>query len=612
MTLSIRLVVAFSATLFAGRTAFAQLPTTAPPPHLAIDEFVKEYKRLDLPLPPANAELVRVKVVRFGYEPDELAFRIPSTTPGDNPKYLVGSTYETLVTSAEPVKPGPDILKGVEPVHASDMLCLAVQCRVHGLNEFAKLLYARAQEAIVNPVPSRLGITIIGGGGSTRVNGWQLRRGDTSAMKELRSVASEYWIEQITAPDSDRKQVLRHLKELEPGMTDELRALELTVVPRKSKSGTVESLIDDLTDYWPSGEPGSAPLDEKSRGEGAYRKLVEMGFDAVPALLEHLEDERFTRSTYYAFALYSKTPSGWTLRVQVRHLVGQLLNDLSGREFSDKAYPQLVDAEKARVWWEKARKEGEEKWLVAHAVPEFVGYGDANSVLFRALGAKYPARLGEFYRTVLVKHPQRGSSVLADEVAASKLPRAEKLALLVEGAEHKNMVHRNAALTVLTRLDPPLFRKHLLATLKKLPPNFERTRSSDPLLDLVNLVFWKADDPACLDALVTFAKQSAVTDRLAIIRSQLNWSTPEWDKKKRRALLRFLLEFMSDETATTIVGPHGEERPGGPVRDVATEVLAGQLGLQAQYSLDSGGLERLLFRAIVAKLAAKELAELEK
>src|SRR5262249_3001997 len=158
---------------------------------------------------------------------------------------------------------------------------------------------------------------------------------------------------------------------------------------------------------------------KQEHARGAYWKLVESGFDAVPALLAHVEDERLTRYEHTIFNV-KFGPVG-TERVRVRHVVGQILNDLSGRELVPKAGPRWVEAAAARAWWEKARKEGEEKWLVAHAVPEFESDDrSANRVIFRLLGTKYPARLGAFYQTVLRKHPQRGSRALADEIATSK------------------------------------------------------------------------------------------------------------------------------------------------------------------------------------------------
>jgi hypothetical protein len=110
---------------------------------------------------------------------------------------------------------------------------------------------------------------------------------------------------------------------------------------------------------------------------------------------------------------------------------------------------------------------------VHHALPElnpedFWAPSEPNRVIFRALGTKHPRRLAEVYRKQLCEPGGRSewrlkleSRVLALEIAASKLPRAEKVALLEEAAAHKLVAHRLAALRVLADLDPPAFRKHL-------------------------------------------------------------------------------------------------------------------------------------------------------
>jgi hypothetical protein len=186
MALAFRLFAVCSAVLFACAAADAQ-PPAAPEPHLALDGLVKEYKRLGLPLPPANAELVRVTLLRLpAYSsPDELAFRIPPTKPGEHPNYLIGADYETFVPGAEPVKPGAAALEGLRPEYVSNLLCLAVQCRVRGWNEFAELLYDRAHEAIQTPVR-------------------ELRAKDSSVSMELQLAAEAYWHARVMSSDSDR------------------------------------------------------------------------------------------------------------------------------------------------------------------------------------------------------------------------------------------------------------------------------------------------------------------------------------------------------------------------------------------------------------------------
>src|SRR5262245_42694680 len=116
--------------LLAHGSAVAQLPT-APMPHPSLDGLVQEYRRFGLPRPPPEAELVRLK--HYNNRPEEpylLGFRIP-TKPGEGDRCLVGSEY-TSPALVESVKPAVEALRDIEHTWTSDLLCLAVQCRVRG------------------------------------------------------------------------------------------------------------------------------------------------------------------------------------------------------------------------------------------------------------------------------------------------------------------------------------------------------------------------------------------------------------------------------------------------------------------------------------------------
>lgn len=629
MSLPLRLLAAFASTLLACAPALAQKPV-APEPHLALDELVKEYKRLGLPLPPPNAELVRVKFTNY---PDQLGFRAPAT-PGESPEIVIGTDiHSSRRRTSEVVKPEPAALLDVEPRWVSDFLCLAIQCRIRGWNEFAALLHARAQEAITTPVPARTEVRDwgqkFGKFRTGRLNGWELHKSNSSALKELRHVASSYWSDQVMSTNSDRKVVLRHLKELAPE-SENVRDLELTLAPRKSKPGTVESLIDDLTDYWASNKMAFEPLDANQRGEAAYRKLVEMGFDAVPALIDAVKDRRLTRGFHTERGGNGPFgPQFYSVQTRVGQVVGRILNNISGHELSKDTEGPWLNEQRARAWWEKARKVGEEKWLVARAEAEpgdegshievengFWTYPSWNHVIFRALGAKYPKRLGEVYQTVLRKKPKFGTRALADEVAASKLPRAEKLALLEEGAAHEQLIHRVGALGALAELDPEAFSKHLIAALKRVRPDAEDRFPWTPEVDLAGLVY-RTNDPACWEALADAARRVSLSIRSQIIGQMGYPITPVQDKKARREQIQFLMKFLDDEThekAVDIKTEGGRYYSSGTpaVRDTAAHTLAGVLGLTTEFDRNRGPVSRLFIRATVARAAAEELARLKK
>jgi hypothetical protein len=578
----LRLMALGSVLLFACAPATAQLPV-APEPHLALDELVNEYKRLGLPLPPENAELVLIKQ-RPGMC-DELGFRVPRPKFGGAESYLIGTSSVIRADVVERIN-DRTALEGIDwHWSAANLLCLVAQSRIRGRNEFAERLYARIRKT---SSCTRAGVAEMWG-----------------------PMVYEEWRSRLWRPESNREEILRYLKEAVPYRNADIRDLELTLAPRKSKPGTVEFLIDDLTDYW-NGSHGflksvGTPAAEWERGEEAYLKLAEIGFDAVPALLEHLKDPRFTR---YKTNPDFTDPRQRDFAVRVGHVTSWLLYDLSGGQVGYEAESNsMTDPKDAREWWERAQKFGEEKWLMNLVLPnqpydgeKFIEAGGTPyRAIARALGAKYPTRLAEAYQQVLHERTPVESGVLTRAIVLSKLPRERKLSLLEEGAKHKEFAHRTAALDALADLDTPTFHKHLIATIK-----------SHPEEDLDGLVR-RTDDPACWDALTAVAKRAPVQHRLTII-DRMRWATtPEQDKKTRRERLRFLVGFLTDETAGD---GWFNAVPGDPaalqVRDLAAVGLAQWLELKVELDNNRGPFSRAFIRAAVAKVAAEELARLKK
>src|SRR5204862_2773130 len=104
-----------------------------------------------------------------------------------------------------------------------------------------------------------------------------------------------YWQEQARAPDIDRAPVAARLKSLialdKEFDTDFnkafLKSLELALAPSTAKPGSVKALIDDLVNF--SSDLRSMAQEEP---EERYWRIVRRGFDAVPDLIGHLDDER--------------------------------------------------------------------------------------------------------------------------------------------------------------------------------------------------------------------------------------------------------------------------------------------------------------------------------
>ena len=130
-----------------------------------------------------------------------------------------------------------------------------------------------------------------------------------------------------------------------------LKSLDLALVPSKAKPGSLEALIDDLVDYAANtGTLGSYPREDR------YWRIAELGFDAVPALIDHLDDDRLTRAMMKGF---NNFPS-WHLRV--KHGVSDLLEELAGqdlgRDWLRRQQGYTVTKAAAKMWWDEAPRSG--------------------------------------------------------------------------------------------------------------------------------------------------------------------------------------------------------------------------------------------------------------
>jgi hypothetical protein len=646
MALALRFVAVCSAVLLACAAADAQ-PPAAPEPHLALDELVKEYKRLGLPLPPANAELVRVEKPHLwlptpgaralGPEPRTgrrrswvedlialekqshvLAYRVPPK-PGGFPLFRIVGWFGVGLqdpeyvepNAAEVVRPTVDTLRWLHSQDPRFLLAFAAQCWAFGWNDLAGAAYARAREGFV------------------------AEKSDRTVLAELRGIAWRFWSFQLTERGTDRKDIHRRLsalREEEPTLRTEysewvLDALDKTFAPRKSKPGTVEALIDDLTEYWEHPR-ASKPYETEPAERAPSWKLAEKGFDAVPALTEHVKDDRLTRAWAVGF---NNFPSR---HVTVGALCSRLLHQLSDNETGARgvAFLDLPPHEaRARAWFEEAKKLGEEKWLMSRAlrpaVDRVIGpYKDgAEPLIVWLIGVKYPARLPEVYRVWLKRAPEEcPTDGYAPEVLASTLPRDQKLALLEEGARGEGRLRRIAALEALAQAEPRVLAKHLWLELTRIQTEHalanwawgewgRRFRWPEPGTEIrLARLTEVADDPLCWDALAGVGMGGYSHGRWIML-ATIGAARPlDQNDPHRAGRIRFLLKFINDRA---MIGRFDGDM--AEVRDDVTDRLAGLLGVRTRLSnSDSdqtrGPLSRAFFRAAVAKMAAEELERLKK
>jgi hypothetical protein len=594
-------VIAF---LLAASSAATAQVEVAPPPHPTLDEVVKEYLRLELPLPPKDAVLVRIDTLidfdlsgleeekRRDWEENRylLAFRTADPARPNKPIYLAtGFGSVGLEPYDKPVfggvtelRPDPRMLDRGETT-LNEIGQLAVFYKLRGEHELAKRLYAMAMSGTDGPLNLSENF---------RVFVWY----------ELR--------DRLTERNSDRRAILKGLKRIADGFESEeegqavgtglIAALEATVgFKRTAKPGTVEALIDDLTEHY---VPTLLQFDEARTD--AYWKLVDMGFDAVPALIEHVRDDRLSRAcdggAFNNSRVYNLT---------VGHLCSDILYELSARTIEGGYWPlrgDRYDPAEVRKWFEKAKKIGEEKWLLDHAIPTDGGgpmtnhYGRPEPRIVRIIGVKYPKHLVRIHRKTLKEFGGH-----YEAIAASKLPREEKIALLKDGGDD--------AMFALADADIDEYRKSLLAALRDLD---EKKRAERYIYSSIALHLARAGDPECWTAYASAVRRSSHDTRLwTLAGDPRRFGGTLWGDKYRTERIRFLSSFLDDRTAE-----RNKDRwfDRVEVRDYAACQLAGMLGYRVIRTHDrrivpdakNGPLTRLLFRARMAQAASAELERL--
>ncbi|HZE99716.1 MAG TPA: hypothetical protein VE981_22105 [Planctomycetota bacterium] len=161
-------------------------------------------------------------------------------------------------------------------------------------------------------------------------------------------------------------------------------------------------------------QPGECDFFADPRNEESpAHRLAALGFDAVPLLIDALEDARFTRSVGYHRDFYF---SHHVLRVGDAALA--VLEKIAGKRFFERAYTngamtkdEAAKATKTAVqeWWKELQAKGEKQVLI-----EAAEKGDLPQA-----------------RRLLEKHPEDALAALTKALAAASGPRREPVIELI-------------------------------------------------------------------------------------------------------------------------------------------------------------------------------------
>jgi hypothetical protein len=525
-----------------------------------LEQLLEDYRAYGLPVPTKDAPLVRCSGgVAYPGETQlfasGLGFLVKAGTKTELPVVLGGPhPYEFLgepsVTILDPTKATDDEIESWITDAGPRGLGLAILCKARGWNSLAETFFNGRPKRREAPLP----------GATLRLDAWY------------------YWQHELPNPRSDWPSAapcLRLLLGTEPELntTDNqalLRSLEAALLPSKATPGSIQAQIDALV------RACSTNLSFFNKEpDRHYLRLVEAGFAAVPDLIKHLDDNRLTR----IFVPHSHRPSEYQYRV--RDVVGDLLNGLA-EDALPRGWIRDLDMKSARVWWNDAKKAGEEAFLLGHVVPKDAK--EPSDHLLRILLKRYPQHLPPIYRSILNERPEIASRSVLRAIALSELPWKQKMELFISGASHEMRGQRDAALETIKEQEPEHFVETVIKMLDQLPRTPKGSYWRCPEEQVVHLVL-HADDKRVWNALEKAARRVDVGLRMQLLKRV---ATGGDTNQRRPARIAFLKSFLDDATLRDVDSdpdrfvavPAGDGYPRLEVRNYAAMEIAELLKLK--------------------------------
>lgn len=354
-----------------------------------------------------------------------------------------------------------------------------------------------------------------------------------------------YHANRLFEADSERAEVfdlfknaLDQLDSLHEGHSEFLIQLEATLKPSTADPDTPEALIDSLTELHSDNGASFGGLSfEPTDTEIA---LLAAGFDAVPAMIAHVNDDRMTRSYY--------TPlfGGSAQVVAVSDIVAAVLSELACERFDSyydsKAERRLYPVERVRKWWDSVKQLNEQQYLLGKlSVPP----GSPGRQLPRVVGAKYPESLGKYFAELIEHPPEEFNYRLPEFVAASNLPDDEKVRLLKMASASEVTQLRLPSLEQLRALDNDAFITLMVKHLDGLASDDKTVHWGSPLIHAYAHLVFDATDKRLWDALARAMTRQDVDARMKVLQcTGYGFKTAENANER----LAFLARFLTDDT----------------------------------------------------------------
>jgi hypothetical protein len=433
-----------------------------------LDELLATYRGWGLPLPPVEAQLVRfdsggsiVNGVEESYL--HLGFLLSPATDELGPLILVG-TRQCKARKCDklnliPIDPDDFNLEGIR----AEARCLfeinagiatAIQCKARGWHDLAEALLALSLKVDVGHSHSKF-----------------YQPANQSAKTALAFMAWAHWANSLVEANSERADIAKNMKALiatERKLNSESNrifcmSLDATLVPSVAQAGSVEALIDDLLNLQIATSPMGNLLTPAPwatiEPEPRILRLLQMGFEAVPALIDHLDDRRLTRGVVLGVNNLA------TFHLPVGLITQRVLEGIGGRPFGFDFFfahnGRNMDTKAVRDWWQEAQKLDEKTHLLRNARRTDDRSRDYVVQSLWILAKKHPEDLARLYESYAADPRaadlQPSCHDFAEVVAKSSLPLSRRIELLRAATERGEPGVRSAAhhhLSLLLQSDP--------------------------------------------------------------------------------------------------------------------------------------------------------------
>lgn len=526
-----------------------------------LDDLFAFYSELRLPLPPTDATLVQL--------PTGWSSKLEGK---DEPILLVGFQLNTGASSAAEILAGPFHLSAEHgaplPLASDATLTSAISCEIRDVPfsadvslSLAAQCHARGDRKLALAILERRMANLDSGQGPVAVatagGPWMQHRPPATqeahptdnARTVLAGEAWNYWLNETVRPGSDWNAVARAMSEIlskVPALENEqnrslLRSVEAALVPSRAKPDSVEADIDNLIHC--AMESGTLSSDKT---DAVYNKVLYRGFEAVPALIEHLNDIRLTRSVMTGFNNFPTMPR------RLGEIAADLLQAIAGEELSrDWLRKQLgnsLSKEIAQKWWAGAQKIDERQYLRDHVLPHDTEAEWPNSGQLAIIARRYPELLPSIYEEALKRGGRMQTYPITDAIEESSRTRETKIAALRTGADSKRLALQIPAIRNLQKLAPEIANAKFLDILTQPIRSPKKSVWTSDEATLSHLVIG-SDSPAVWEAFSVAAKKAHVSLRLEWM-NPMDYTNYEGTHRKER--LQFLAQFLEDNTQRTI------------------------------------------------------------